>query len=201
MNISFGLTLDRLHMKSVTRRDWSFRYVNQIMNVWELQAKMGAVTDCESVVLSGRTGKGQINSEIHLLPDGNGMYGEALCGKKPSSSTQGWLNFFEVPRKNLGDECRRCRDVATGRLLVAYDRFGGKPIGHLRLTEKPYLESLNNMPDADVASEGYPELSKQQFIDNFFPKTPLAHKLLVIRFKFIPLATISKNFRTRNTCI
>ena len=64
-------------------------------------------------------------------------------------------------------------------------RYGGKQIGWLRLTTKPYQESLSEMPIADVALEGFPELSKEEFIAQFFDNNP--HEIVwVIRFEFAP---------------
>lgn len=47
-------------------------------------------------------------------------------------------------------------------------RNGGKKKGYLRLTQKPYQEWLFDMPDSELSREGYPELTKQEFIEKFF---------------------------------
>lgn len=64
-------------------------------------------------------------------------------------------------------------------------RYGGQLVGWLRLIQKPYLERLADMPDSDVIAEGYPELSKQRFIDRFFEGN--LDLVWVVRFKFSPL--------------
>jgi hypothetical protein len=74
------------------------------------------------------------------------------------------------------------------RRLKALDkdyRYGGKQIGWLRLTNEPYQESLLEMPAADVVAEGFPELSKEEFIERFFDNNPDL-VVWVIRFEFTP---------------
>ncbi len=45
-------------------------------------------------------------------------------------------------------------------------RAGGKKIGRFRLTARPYLEPLKDMPDSDLAAEGFPQFtSTRQYID------------------------------------
>jgi len=74
-------------------------------------------------------------------------------------------------------------------------RYGGKQIGWLMLIEKPYQESLLEMPEADLLAEGFPELSKPEFIEQFFDNKP---DLLVwvIRFKFAPFSQCPDNGST-----
>lgn len=38
-------------------------------------------------------------------------------------------------------------------------RAGGKRIGRFRLTARPYLEALKDMPDSDLAAEGFPRFA------------------------------------------
>jgi hypothetical protein len=73
------------------------------------------------------------------------------------------------------------------KLFPALDKShyaGGKQVGLLSVTQEPYLEKLADMPDVDVAAEGFPDLSKTEFIGRFFNGNP---ELLVwvIRFDFI----------------
>ncbi|NES64125.1 MAG: hypothetical protein F6K24_02100 [Okeania sp. SIO2D1] len=63
--------------------------------------------------------------------------------------------------------------------------FGGESVGVIELTEPPYQEKLSDMPESDVALEGFPELSKQEFIDRFFEGDSEAI-VWVVRFQFIP---------------
>lgn len=65
-------------------------------------------------------------------------------------------------------------------------RYGGKQVGWLTLVEKPYQERLGNMPVSDLAAEGFPELSLQEFIKRFFEDNPDAMPW-VVRFEFEPL--------------
>ncbi len=62
---------------------------------------------------------------------------------------------------------------------------GGKRVGYIRLTHKPYQEKLVDMPSSELAAEGFPELSKQQFIGKFF-QGDNQQIVWVIRFEFIP---------------
>lgn len=82
-----------------------------------------------------------------------------------------------------------CRYYRENRDVPAIDkdrRAGGAQIGWLTLTRKPYQESLLEMPDSDIALEGYPELSKNQFLNRFFDGNP--HQTVwVVRFTFEPL--------------
>jgi len=67
-------------------------------------------------------------------------------------------------------------------------RCGGQQIGWLTLTEKPYQEHLADMPSSDLAAEGFPELSRDEFIEQFF--FGKADTLVwVVRFQFEPLDT------------
>lgn len=81
--------------------------------------------------------------------------------------------------------------MARDRVLPvrAFDkdqRYGGQQIGWLRLTHKPYRERLLVMPAVDVAAEGFPGLSKREFINRFFQgDTDLT--VWVVRFEFEPL--------------
>lgn len=79
-----------------------------------------------------------------------------------------------------------------GLKIQAFDkdrRYGGKQVGWVVLTAEPYQERLIDMPEADVALEGFPELSKEKFIDQFFESDQ--DFSWVIRFKFEPLAVTS----------
>ena len=65
----------------------------------------------------------------------------------------------------------------------AYDktpRFGGKKVGRLELTCKPYKERLTDMPDDDVIAEGGLWADKREFIDLFGDPEEV---VCVIRFK------------------
>ncbi|NES64394.1 MAG: hypothetical protein F6K24_03540 [Okeania sp. SIO2D1] len=81
---------------------------------------------------------------------------------------------------------RHVKKFNCGDLVVALDRdrrAHGKQIGLIRLTAI-YQEQLSNMPDSDVAAEGFPELSKEEFIEQFFDGNAL-QMLTVVRFKMV----------------
>lgn len=74
-----------------------------------------------------------------------------------------------------------------GRLIPAFDKSAyakGQKVAFLKLTEAPYLEQLANMPDTDTALEGFPELSKGQFIERFFGGDD-SLQVCVVRFEVV----------------
>ncbi|NEP08748.1 MAG: ParB N-terminal domain-containing protein [Symploca sp. SIO2C1] len=78
-----------------------------------------------------------------------------------------------------------------GKLIDAYDkspRNGGKKIATIKLTTEPYQEALGDINSWEVAYEGYPELSKDEFIDKFFPGEDTKQLLWVIRFEVVSFA-------------
>jgi hypothetical protein len=140
------------------------------------------------------------DSPLLNLEDGYGT-----CGWMP----QAQANIF--PKKTLGISFGKTSDRITSKTVTRRDwkpsrartftnyylkgltvpaldkgrQFGGKEIGTLRLTEAPYTERLADMPDSDVIAEGFPELTKQQFIDRFFDGDS-DRVVWVVRFHFIP---------------
>jgi hypothetical protein len=76
-----------------------------------------------------------------------------------------------------------------GLLIRAFDkdpRYRGVQTGWLKLTVAPYQEALADMPEGDVALEGFPELSKEKFLSQFFKKTDLLKPVWVVRFNYSP---------------
>ena len=61
---------------------------------------------------------------------------------------------------------------------------GGKRVGYVRLTHRPYQEKLADMPDSDLAAEGLSDLSKQEFINKFFEGND-QQEVWVIRFELV----------------
>jgi len=61
---------------------------------------------------------------------------------------------------------------------------GGKRVGYIRLTHKPYQEMLADMPASDLAAEGFPDLSKQEFIERFFEGND-QQTVWVLRFELV----------------
>lgn len=93
-----------------------------------------------------------------------------------------------VTRRNWKDSHAQkfIRAFEQNRQVAALDRdrrYGGKLIGWLTLTAKPYQERLTDMPDTDIALEGFPELTKGEFISRFF-ESDRNQVVWVIRFKF-----------------
>ncbi|NES20803.1 MAG: hypothetical protein F6K41_18185 [Symploca sp. SIO3E6] len=181
MIISFGQTADRLLMKTVTRRNWSPRYAKSILNAWERQLLKNK--ELELATLGGQSGQGVAGGVAHWVT--TGFHCQSLCGKKPGFRSDGWSSKGACTTP----VCKHCDRIKTQEILEAYDRSprnGGKCIGSLRLLCKPYQEALKDMPASDVALEGYPELSKDEFINKFFPNIEPTVLLWVIRFEFTP---------------
>ena len=63
----------------------------------------------------------------------------------------------------------------AGDILTAWDRsprFKGKPIAKIELTEKPYIEPLFLMPDADYEGEGFAYFdANPEIIPKYWHKT------------------------------
>ncbi|MCH2232173.1 MAG: hypothetical protein MK105_17690 [Crocinitomicaceae bacterium] len=63
-------------------------------------------------------------------------------------------------------------------------RYGGEIIGWLTLTEKPHQQPLVEMTQADLAAEGFPDYTFDQFINEFFDGKN--QTVWVICFEFTP---------------
>ena len=64
--------------------------------------------------------------------------------------------------------------------------YGGKRIGKITLIERPRLESLFNMPAADLVREGGMCATVPEFIDVYFHGNA-DQEVAVVRFAFLPL--------------
>lgn len=88
-----------------------------------------------------------------------------------------WSGRYLRAWQNAWDEGRLEHDAVNKNM-----RAGGKRIGRFRLTARPYLEALKDMPDADLALEGFPEFERtQRYID--FMKADPDEVFAVIRFE------------------
>ena len=84
---------------------------------------------------------------------------------------------------------------SQGKRIPAFDkdrRAGGKQIGWLNLTREPYKEKLSDMPESDLVVEGFPELTKEEFIRRFF-KGDDSQEVWVLRFEFSPFPELALN--------
>jgi hypothetical protein len=79
------------------------------------------------------------------------------------------------------------RGITTYIALDKNWRQGRKQIGWITLTCCPYKERLSEMLRLDVAAEGFPELTPQEFIQRFF-KGDDQQQVWVVRFRFTPLS-------------
>ncbi|MGB3401168.1 MAG: hypothetical protein WBA77_00595 [Microcoleaceae cyanobacterium] len=78
------------------------------------------------------------------------------------------------------------RGITTYIALDKNWRQGGKQIGWITLTSCPYKERLCEMRYEDVAAEGFPELTRDEFIERFFNGDD-QQEVWVVRFRFTPL--------------
>lgn len=128
--------------------------------------------------------KEEVKNQFTDTPDHKGMIlsfgkttAEVLTGNKSVTRRQ-WSERTIAMWQKAWDEKRYIHQ--------AWDkspRNGGKNIGTIVLQERPYLEKLSQMPEEDLASEGFPELSRQEFIDRFFEGNS-DQEVCVVRFKF-----------------
>lgn len=68
----------------------------------------------------------------------------------------------------------------------AYDKIpiaGGKRIAQIKLTERPYWETLSNMPTGDLKKEGGMVTSKEAFYELI--DLPPSARVAVIRFRVL----------------
>jgi len=99
----------------------------------------------------------------------------------------------KVTRRNWND--KYARQFKAGEKVLAYDknpRMGGKQIGIILLTQDPYQESTEYMPDSDYEAEGLAYLEEQGLlIRGMSPLTfwkawkAAKETLWVIRFELI----------------
>ena len=98
-----------------------------------------------------------------------------LSGEK-SVTRRFWKPAQLMRWQRARDEKRLIHD-AWDRIPIA----GGRKIGRFRLTARPYLERLKDMPESDLAAEGGMCRSIEEFIE-LVNKTPDT-KAAVIRFE------------------
>lgn len=110
----------------------------------------------------------------------------------------GWTDQY-LPPNGTKDTTRRVwkpRTLASwqkawdeGRLIHdAVDKnlaYGGKRIGTVTLIERPYLEPLHKMPNADLVREGGMVATVQEFISKYFDDNA-DQEVAVVRFWFEP---------------
>ena len=75
----------------------------------------------------------------------------------------------------------RLHHTAVNKCLA----YGGKIIGQISLKERPYLEKLADMPEADIVREGGMVATVDEFIDKYFDGNS-EQVVAVIRFDFDP---------------
>lgn len=75
--------------------------------------------------------------------------------------------------------------------------YGGRRIGTILLTERPYLQRLTDMPEEDLVAEGGMVATLNEFIDKYFNGNANT-EVAVLRFDFIPRELIV-NYQTCNT--
>jgi hypothetical protein len=84
---------------------------------------------------------------------------------------------------------QRSFDTDPTRRHTAVDKclaYGGKRIGTIVLTSRPYLENLADMPTEDLTREGGMCKTIEEFIDRYFDGNR-DQEVAVVRFSFQPL--------------
>ena len=103
--------------------------------------------------------------------------GVLLQGRKTVTRRYHWTPGYFAKWQEAWDRGQRRHD--------AYDKLprnGGKRVGYIDLTCRPYLEPLCDMPESDLDAEGGLWTDKADFIGDSDPRRPIP----VIRFRFVP---------------
>jgi phage/plasmid-associated DNA primase len=140
----------------------------------------GEVSYEDLVISSNGNGKG--NSEEEDLKTKGISFGKTL---------KQLLNGKTVTRRNWSDRFAEyfVKYYQEGILVSAYDkdlRAGGKEIGKLKLTQKPFKQALSEMTQEDLREEGFPNLSVEDFHLRFFGDLNINDLVWVIHFEFYP---------------
>lgn len=103
---------------------------------------------------------------------------DALLKGKKSVTRRDWKRSHMSNWQRWYDEGRRVHD--------AYDRIpiaGGRKIAEIRLIERPYWETLKNMPEEDLEAEG----GMVDKLDRFYDLIglPPSHEVAVVRFELV----------------
>ena len=101
-----------------------------------------------------------------------------LAGRKTVTRRADWKPATFKRWRNAWDAGKHVHD--------AYDRLprvGGRKVGTLRLTCRPYLEPMRDMPESELEAEGGLWETLAEFIGDTDPDQPVP----VIRFEFRPL--------------
>lgn len=83
---------------------------------------------------------------------------------------------------------QRSFDTDPLRCHVAVDKclaYGGQRIGTIRLTDRPCLERLGDMPESDLIREGGMAETVAEFIELYFRGNP-DQVVAVVRFQYTP---------------
>ncbi|MCS4142165.1 hypothetical protein [Salinibacter ruber] len=100
-----------------------------------------------------------------------------LCGRK-TVTRRDWKPSHMTNWQRWYDEGKHIHD--------AYDQIpiaGGSKIAEIQLVERPYWESLNNMPEDDLDAEGGMVDSLEDFYELI--GLPPSHEVAVIRFEVV----------------
>lgn len=114
--------------------------------------------------------------------------GALLAGRKTVTRRESWTPGYFKRWQDAWDKSRnrRDKDRLKYRIHDAYDRSprnGGRKVGSIVLTCRPYLEPLCAMPESDLEAEGGLWPTLDAFIGDTDPRKPIP----VIRFEFRPL--------------
>ncbi len=124
----------------------------------------------------------EINAKLGYVPISFGKTLEQVMSGGKTVTRRTWQDSYAE------GFTKRYLAGVTGYPVFNRDRrYGGQQIGIVSLLCPPCKERLMDMPDSDLAREGFPELSRTEFIDRFFEGNSEL-TVWVIRFKFMPVA-------------
>lgn len=102
---------------------------------------------------------------------------ELLAGEK-TVTRRDWKPSYMADWQRWYEEGRHLHD--------AYDQIpiaGGEKIGEIRLTDRPYWERLDEMPESDLAAEGGMVETLEEFYE--LVGLPPSAEVAVVRFELV----------------
>ncbi|GGA01898.1 hypothetical protein [Okeania sp. KiyG1] len=124
----------------------------------------------------------ELNYQVNGKSISFGLTLPQLLSEQKTVTRRMWKDSYA--KRFLNDWNARPGEFLYPALTKSY-RVGGKQVGYIKLTHQPYQEKLADIPTSDLAAEGFPELSRAEFINKFFDGND-QQIAWVIRFDFIP---------------
>ena len=83
---------------------------------------------------------------------------------------------------------RHAKQFHKGDIVHAWDGhplLGGKCFALIRVTRDPYEFMLKHLDRDKLTKEGHPDMTAREFIDAYFPKTPIEKPLTCLEFEAV----------------